>query len=120
MTAGLSLMKSVLTPLAKKVLIPLGLSAGMSGAEAAIQNKIYGSGTTALIISNEEMEDKTEIIKSIEKSRLLIKGISEKEQKGVFLPMILGRLAGSLLGKALTGKGVIRACGNFNVAPTFN
>ena len=39
MTAGLPLMKSVLTPLAKSVLTPLGLSAGMSAADAAIQKK---------------------------------------------------------------------------------
>ena len=50
MTAGLPLMKSVLTPLAKNVSLPLGLSAGMSAADAAIWKKIYGSGTTALII----------------------------------------------------------------------
>ena len=37
-------MKNVLTPLAKSVLIPLGLSAGMSEEDAAIQKKIYGSG----------------------------------------------------------------------------
>ena len=66
MRAGLPLMKSVLTPLSKSVLVPLGLSAGMSAAGTAIQKKIYGPGrrpsylasrTTALIISNEEMED---------------------------------------------------------------
>ena len=56
MTAGLPLMKSVLTPLAKSVLIPLELSAGRSAADAAIQKKTYRSGTTALILSNEEME----------------------------------------------------------------
>ena len=55
MTAGLLFMKSVLTSLAKSVLLPLGLSAGMSAADAAIQKKIYGSRTTALITSNEEM-----------------------------------------------------------------
>ena len=53
MIAGLPLMKSVLTLLAKSVLIPLGLIAAASAADAAIQKKIYGSGTTALIISNE-------------------------------------------------------------------
>ena len=37
MTAGLPLMKSVLTRLAKSVLIPLGLSAGISAAHTAIQ-----------------------------------------------------------------------------------
>ena len=55
MTDALPLMKSVLTPLAKNVLLPLGLSTGMSAADAAIPKKIHGSGTTALVISNEEM-----------------------------------------------------------------
>ena len=55
MTAGLPLMKSVLTPLAKSLLIVLGLLAGMSAADAAIQKKFYGLGTTALIISNKEI-----------------------------------------------------------------
>ena len=78
MTAGLPLMKNVLTPLAKNILLPFGLSAGMSAADAAIQKEIYGSGTTALIISNEEMEDIMKIVKSLEELGLLIKGISEK------------------------------------------
>ena len=52
MTAGLPLMKNVLTPLAKSVLIPLGLTATVSATDAAFKNKIYGSGTTALITSN--------------------------------------------------------------------
>ena len=38
-TAGLLLMNSVLTPLSKNVLLPFGLSAGMSAADAAIQKK---------------------------------------------------------------------------------
>ena len=67
MTAGLPLMKSVLTPLAKIVLLPLGLTAEMSAEDAAIQNKIYGSGITALKISNEKMEDIMKIVKSLEK-----------------------------------------------------
>ena len=77
MTAVLPLIKSVLTPLAKSVLLPLGLSAVLSMADAAIQKKIYGSGTTALIISNEEIEDILKVVKSLEESGLLIKGISE-------------------------------------------
>ena len=44
MTAGLPLMKSVLTPLAKNVLLPFGLSAAVSATDAAIQKKIYGPG----------------------------------------------------------------------------
>ena len=115
MTTGLPLTKIALTPLAKSVLLPSGLSAGMSAADATIQKRIYGSGTIALIISNEKMEDIMKIVKSLEESGLLIKGISEtsknerKEQKGEFLPMLLGTLAASMLGSALTGKGVIRA-----------
>ena len=59
------------------------------------------------------------IVKSLEESGLLVKGISEtiknetKEQKGGFVPLLLGTLAASLLGSVLTGKGVIRAGGNF-------
>ena len=57
MTAGLPLMKSVITLLAKSVLLPLGLSAGMSATDAAIQKNIYGRGTTALINLNLKNED---------------------------------------------------------------
>ena len=55
------------------------------------------------------------IVKSFEKSRLLIKGISEsiknetKEQKGEFLRMLVGTLAASILENALAGKEIIRA-----------
>ena len=55
------------------------------------------------------------IVKSLEKSGLLIKGISEtikneaKEQKGEFLGMLLGTLTASMLRSALTGRGVIKA-----------
>ena len=67
------------------------------------------------MISNEEMEDIMKIVKSRERSGLLIKGISEtikneaKEQKGRFLPMLLGTLAARILGSALSGRVVIRA-----------
>ena len=75
MTAVLPLMKSVLGTLFKSVLLPFGLS-GMA-ADAAIQKKLFWLGTTALIISNEAMEDIIKIVKSLEKSELLIKEISE-------------------------------------------
>ena len=75
MTAVLPLMKSVLGTLFKSVLLPLGLS-GMA-ADAAIQKKLFWSGTTVLLISNEAMEDIIKIVKSLEKSGLLIKEISE-------------------------------------------
>ena len=54
---GLPLIGNVLKPLAKSVLIPLGLTAAASTTDAAIHNKMFGSGFTTLIISNEEMED---------------------------------------------------------------
>ena len=57
MTARLPLIKNVLNPLSKSVLLLLGLSAGKSAADAVIQKKIYSSRSAALIISNEEMED---------------------------------------------------------------
>ena len=101
--------------MAENFLLPFELSEGMSAAGATIQNKIYGSGCTSLIISNEEMEDKMKIVKSQEESVLLMKRISEtikneaKEQKGGFLSVLLGTLAASILESGLTWRGVIRA-----------
>ena len=108
-------MKNVVKPLAKSVLIPLGLTAAASATDAAIQKKIFGSVMTALIISNEEMIDTMKIIKSHEESGVLIKGVSEttkneaKEQRDGFLSMLLGILVASLLRNLLTSKGVMTA-----------
>ena len=66
-------MKNVLKSLAKSILIPLGATAA-SATDAAIHKKIFGSGTK--ITSNEEMNDIMKIIKSLEKSSLLTKGVS--------------------------------------------
>ena len=74
--------------------------------------KILGSGNTTLIISNKDIEDLIKVVKSLEDSGLLLKGVTEpvqnevKEQKGWFLSMLLGTLGASLLGNLLTGKGV--------------
>ena len=112
---GLPLKKNVLKPLTKSVLIPLGLTAVASATDAAIHKKMFGSGMATLITSNEEMNDIMKIVKSLEASGLLIKGVSKtikneaKEQKGRFLSMLLGTLGASLLGHLLTGKGTIRA-----------
>ena len=97
----------------------------MSAIEGSIKKKMFGSGatkeagTTTLIISNDEMDDILKIIKSLEDSGLLLKGVSgtilheAKEQRGGFLSMLLGTLGASLLGdilsKGLSGKGVTRA-----------
>ena len=103
---GLPLMKSV----AKNVLIPLGLTAAASAADAGIHKKTLGSGhnsNTTFIISNDEMDDILKIIKSLEDSGVLLKGVSEtiqheaKEQRRGFLSMLLGTLGASLLGDIL-------------------
>ena len=59
---GLPLIKNVIKPLAKSVLIPLGLTAAASAADAGIHKKILESGNTTLIISNEEMNDVIKIV----------------------------------------------------------
>ena len=84
-----------------------------------LKKNMLGSGTTTLTISNDEMNGILKIIKSLENSGLLLKGVSEtiqheaKVQRGGFLSMLLGTLGASLLGdilsKGLSGKGVIRA-----------
>ena len=129
-------MKNVIKPLAKTVLIPLGLTAAASAADPGIHKKVLGSGhhssdsashnNTILIISNDEMKDIIKIVKSLEDSSLLPEGVSEtvqnkaRKQRGGFCSMLLGTLGASLLGTILTvrginraGEGVIRAvCGN--------
>ena len=52
-----------------------------------LKKNIHGSGTTTLIISNEEIKD----------------------QKGGFLSILLGTLRAILLWNLLAGKGIIRA-----------
>ena len=109
----LPLIGNVLKPLAKSVLIPLGLTAAALATDTAIHKKMFGSGNRTLIISNEEMNDIMKI-KSLEESVLLIKDVSEtikneaKEQKGGFLGMLLGTSGASLLGNLLTSKSTIK------------
>ena len=80
-------MKNVLKPLAKSVLIPLE-SLAASETDTAIHKKMFGSDTTILIISNEEMNDIMKKGTYLEEFDLLIKGVSEtiqvegKGQKG--------------------------------------
>ena len=95
-------------PLAKNVLAPLGLTAALSAIDGSIQNKIHDSGVK-LIIEQEDMNDIMKIIKALESSSILLKGVSKtiknetKEQRGGFLSMLLGTLGASLLGNLLTG-----------------
>ena len=95
---GLPLMENVLKPLAKSVLVPLGLTASASATDAAIHKKMFGSGVITLIISKEEINDFIKIVRRLEESGLLIKNVSEtikneaKEQKGGFIGMLLSFL----------------------------
>ena len=127
------LIGNVLKPLAKSVLIPLGLTAATSATDATIHKKIFGSGMTTLIMSNEELNDIMKIVKSIIESGLLIKSLSKtikneaKEQKGVFLGMLLDTLGASLLGNLLKVKMQLEAVKTqlevariFNATPSFN
>ena len=98
--------------------------------DAAIPKKMFGSGRppilalhllslvsrmTALIFSDEGMNDIMKIVMSLEESCLLIKGVSEtlknktKERKGIFLSMLLGKFGASLLENLLTVKDTIIA-----------
>ena len=81
-------MKNVLKSLAKRVLIPLGLTVAASATDADIQNNVFGSGMTTLILSKKEMDDIMKTVKSLKEFVLLMKGVSKtikneaKEQKG--------------------------------------
>ena len=82
---GLSLLKSVIKPLGL-----LGLTVASSAIDAGVQKKIYGSGTTNLIISNKEMNDIMKIVQALEDSGILLKGVIKtiknetKNRKGDF------------------------------------
>ena len=67
----------VAVPLAKHILAPLEIAAAALAKNRAIQKKIHGSGTTTLIISNEEMNDIMKIVQALEDSNILLKGVSE-------------------------------------------
>ena len=79
---GLPVLKSVIRPLGL-----LGLTAASSAIDAGIQKKIYGSGTTTLVISNEEINDIMKIVQALEDSGILLIGVTKtiknetKEQK---------------------------------------
>ena len=96
---GLPLISNVIRPLAKSVLIPLGLTAAASAGDAGIHKKILVSrNMTTLKISNDEIQYTIKIVKSFKDSDL--KGVTETAQNEVkgILSMLLGTLGASLLG----------------------
>ena len=78
-------MKNVLKPLIKSVLILLGLTAAALARDAAIHEKMFGSGllldlawrVITLIIFIEETNCIMEIVQSLKDSDLLIKCVTE-------------------------------------------
>ena len=82
---GLPSIKNVIKPLAKSVLIPLGLIAAASAADAGIHKTKLGSGrplssasrTTTVIISSEEKNDIMKIVQALEDSTILLKGVTK-------------------------------------------
>ena len=109
-----SLMK-VAVPLAKNILSPLEITAAASLIDAEIQEKMHGSGTTTLIVSNKEMNDIMKIVQALEDSNIFLKGVTKtiknktKEQKGGFLSRSSGTLEASFLGNIIAGKGIVKA-----------
>ena len=87
------MIKNLLKPLAKSVLIQLRLKAATSATDPAIHKKMFGS---ALAVSNGEMTNIMKLVESLEEFDLLIKGVSKtikseaKEHKGGFFSMLLG------------------------------
>ena len=70
----------MLQSLPKSFLVPLGLTAAVSATDAAIEKKIFGSGTTRLVSSNDNLNDIMTIAESLEDAGLLIKRVSETIQ----------------------------------------
>ena len=96
----------------KNILSPLGLSAAMSATDAAINKKIHEYGTKTIKLSNKDLDDMTKIVKALEESDVLMKGITETLKSDLkkggalpLIPMLLGTLGASLL----TGRRMYRA-----------
>ena len=70
---------------------------------------MHGSGTTTLIISNQEMNDVLKIVQALQDYNILLKEVPKtiknetKKQKGGFLSMLLSTLGARLIGNLLAG-----------------
>ena len=88
---GLPLLKSVIKPLGL-----LGLTAASSAIDAGVQKKLYGFGTTTLVISNEEMNEIMKIVQALEDSNILLRCVTKtiknetKEQKRKIFKHVTG------------------------------
>ena len=90
--------------LRKNISAPLGLSAAMSATDAVIQKKVHGYGTKTERFSNKDLDDMTKIVKALEDSDVLMKGITQTLKNDIkkggalhLIPMLLGTLGAFLL-----------------------
>ena len=106
MSSGLPLMKSVLIPLTKTSVMPLGITGAASATDTAIQKNLGFHDKS----NSFKLSDVMKIVKSHEISDLLINGVSEtvenevKEQRGGFLGTLAATLGASLLGSVMAGR----------------
>ena len=104
-------MKNVLTLLAKRVAITLGLTTAVSAADTAIQNKIHRSGISTLKFWKKQMKDVMEIAKYFKGSGLLDKGVNRtiknevKEQNRGFPGVLAATLGDNLLVNIIADNG---------------
>ena len=63
--------------LGKNILAYLRLSAAMSATDTAIQKKVHGYGTKTVKFSNKDLDDMTKIVKALEDSDVLMKGVTK-------------------------------------------
>ena len=86
-----------------------------SAIGSGIQRKIHSSGTTTLIILNEEMNHIMEIVEALKDSNVLLERVTKtiknetKKPKGGFSGILFGTLGAILLGSILAKKGIVRA-----------
>ena len=76
-TITLPLIRNVLKLFAKSVSVPLGLTAAATATDAAIEKEFFELGMTALTFSNDDLNNIKKVIKSLEDSALLKKGVTE-------------------------------------------
>ena len=70
--SGLQLLKLIMKPLEL-----LGLTPASAAIDTGVEETIYGSGETSLIISNEEINEIMKIVQALEYSNILLKGVKK-------------------------------------------
>ena len=103
--------------------MPLRLTETVLATDAAMQKEVFAPGKTAIIDSNENVNDTMELVKYLWKSGLFHKSVTKRikieanEQEGGFLSMLLETLVAGVLWDMLAvfwaGEGTIKAGQDF-------